>query len=192
MNNDLGFLIVFIVVPTVLVVSGIWLLVIVRSGIRFRPATSASAEDADSLIDAAGSDLSDQGGPGSHSDPVTSVSPDVADSSPEEFWTPLEETDSIAATDSDEEPDSLDLVEEHAGDQHTSEYAFVDDSDDASRPLGSATEPNNGGDSPDGSKQRRSASRMVPTSDNVARRTGQPIRRKPPIPRSGIGEKGSV
>ena len=192
MNNDLGFLIVFIVVPTVLVVSGIWLLVIVRSGIRFRPATSASAEDADSAMDSAGAVLSDQDETDSHNDPVISVSPDVAGSSQEEFWTPLEETDPIAATDSDEDSDSLDLVEENAGDQRTSEYAFVDDSDDASRPVGSASEPNNGGESLDGSKQRRSASRMVPTSDNVARRTGQPIRRKPPIPRSGIGEKGPV
>lgn len=212
-SNDLGFLIIFIVLPTALIVSGFWLILIVRGDTRRRgfeeASTTLSSDEVDhgELRDApvaneeqptplvAGSSARKQQG-----DEAQQTKTDTEE---EPFWTP--ESD-VVPPDVDEEPEialepahdpipepvivaprpvdlddtaSLpgDLVETDDDENIASEDAADDASDETAD---------------DGRQQRRPAARMVPSTDNVLKRTGQQVRSAPAINRSNVRDEDSV
>jgi hypothetical protein len=205
LSNDLGFLIIFIILPTILIVSGFWLILIVRSELRLRvsPEASTTSEEAAAESQARLTPPEDEDSPTERLDDL----PLVADSDPsesdermpepaqpfivddEEFWTPEpvaeEEFDppaevepSIRQVESSQPPsgDTANLPEDWEVD--------LDDADDGVEMGASDDDP----DRP----QRQPAARMVPSTEHVRRRTGQSPRRSPVVGRSIVRDEDTV
>ena len=187
-------------VPTILVVSGFWLIVIVRGGVRLGRSAQPVGEGADVQSQDTGAPEGIPDLPANQPEPAPSVAVGALTREQEEFWTPLEETHHVDEVAVQSAADARPASDEEGLVQETAVIAVVDG---AGANSGSPEEETDGelvhepGDSAVDDRQvvltpRIAKSRMVPSTDNVARRTGQPIRRTPPIPRSGIGEKDSV
>ena len=203
MNNDLGFLIIFIILPTALIVSGFWLILFVKSDLRPRTVseanTSAEATDEQPLADAEPAKAErapvELPAPGfivdGVADPVPSSTDDPIDEDDdEEFWTPAPDQASDveagpavheAAPAPDDAPeegvsgDTANLPEHWEVDLDTAAEAPEADGDDDEQRL-----------------QRQPEARMIPSTEHVRRRTGQNSRRAPTVARSVARDEDAV
>lgn len=227
MNNDVGFLVIFIILPTVLIVSGFWLILFVRSDLRARGTDEASTSDAvaadlddlarDAVIveDVADKGVVAQHDPAVETSELESATPTTAVSPPsdaeEEFWTPppVEEpvademgADSAPLSEDDERipepviippPPSEEFADTANLPSTPEEEADEAGPDEAGQDEVFDTEPEEEeSEDEDDRMQRRPAARMVPSTDNVRRRTGQPPRRAPAINRSNVSDEDPV
>jgi hypothetical protein len=198
LNNDLGFLVLFIILPTVLVVSGFWLALYVRDESRRTTSGAVSAAE-------------EQQEPGTASPgaeepvivrdgPVPSVAGRDNVTRREEFWTPAEVVELPVTAGA-----SADLSDESAEDESESKYSDTAKIEPVDPGVGApgteegadqaadASDPEQGAeDEGDSSEQRKPVARMIPSSENVARRTGTSTRRAAPLFRSFESDKDVV
>ena len=210
MINDLGFLILFIILPTVLIVSGFWLILIVRSDLRLRAAPEASmqADEATAEVAEPNATAVEAGlpAPAAAKLPIEPPAPQLAQSLPEapsleaasaieadddeDFWTP-----ETAAAGADapqvEEPAPAPEPSRAQPAEHLNDTANLPDEwevdldaeSDASQATCDDDEPR---------LQRQPAARMVPSTEHVRRRTGPPPRRAPTVVRSSVRDEDAV
>ena len=197
MNSDLGFLGIFIILPTVLIVSGFWLMFIVRNDMRLRRASETTMPELESATESSSSSEEQ-----SESNETTARDKMLEDAEgDEEFWTPLqpdvpaivtpiagpiqEEADS--QTDSDVSPELLPPPPVFANDTENLPDQWevdlgTDEADEDDEELDNEQE----------QLPRQSGSLMVPSTEHVMRRTGQAGRRLPTVGRPSSRDEDVV
>ncbi len=213
MSNDLGFLIIFIVLPTAVIVSGVWLMLIVRSDLQLRSSQQPNTSDntVEDLGATASADDLDNAGTSEDLEEPAVATAELATGQPhaeydeeEEFWTPVPASQSPTSdlVDDEDVVDPQDTATQAEGQSVPEEFgdtanlpAALDNeapregpteaADDASQldeDTGLDEEP----------QRRRPTARMVPSTENVLRRTGQPQRPSPAATRSNVRDEGPV
>jgi hypothetical protein len=196
LNNDLGFLTIFIILPTILIVSGFWLILIVRSDMPIRrvsETTTADEETAPRQIFAESSDDSPEIAAIANRDTANSES-DAED----EFWTPAptDHTESmpLAIEPPDAEPE--DFAESNIETEMLPPPpVFANDTENLPEQWEidlSADEDKEETIDDQDRAQRQPGTMMVPSTEHVMRRTGQSARRAPTVGRSTVRDEDIV
>ena len=236
MDSDLGFLLIFIILPTALIVSGIWFLVLIRKDARIRDLSQASTQPGIVSGDVANTSEPPEFGPAEPvviatlpaavpAGPEAGVTPlDEEAEDSEEFWTTPSDTQSLpdpatasesASIESNSKPQTVSgyteeivpvapqMMDESASttdearDPVSTESVGSEDaqpqSEQAGSPEDSEVDPDEdvGTEHPE-RKRRQPDARLVPSSENVKKRTSTGARRAPPIPRSTSRDEDSM
>lgn len=241
MDSDLGFLLIFIILPTALIVSGFWFLALMRKDARIRDLSQAST------LPNAASELIVESLPGAEPEPAEpliiatlpdSTTPELevgaippVDVEDEPFWSERPDTQTlldpaaVTNTNVDRDVPEAPSFEPEAVSGYTEEIASIDgepgqecESDTAveqgqapvddeptkSRLTTDQTRPSDipvgkrrdeeaesSTDQPE-RRRRQPDARLVPSSENVKKRTNAGVRRAPPIARSTGRDEDTV
>lgn len=203
LDNDLGFLLIFIILPTALIVSGFWFLLLIRKDARLRELSQTNTPEPATADDVPSLEIADPEDDGlliiaTLPDPAPVESAPV-DSDDEEFWTDTAELEfspeDMMSTPRGETAGAGDS-QQHSG--FTEEIEPVDTaiddesvSESDSRDENSVDQQDDDGDE-DKRRRRQPGARLVPSGENVKKRAGALPRRPPPIPKSSTRDEDPV